>query len=72
MGRHEGERKKTHPLAPPCEGGENGKVKTENGKLKSGSSEYSEYSEYSESSEKRSPLIRSPLIRSSAPRFPLK
>ena len=64
MGRHEGELR-THPLAPPCEGGENGKVKTENGKLKSGSSESSENSEYSESSEKRSPLT-SP--RSSSPR----
>ena len=49
------------PPTPPCEGGENGKVKTENGKLKSESSESSEYSEYSEYSEKRSPLLRSPL-----------
>ena len=52
---------------PSLEGGENGKVKTENGKLKSESPEFSESSESSESSEKRSPLIRS-----SAPRSPLK
>ena len=56
---------------PSLEGGENGNVKTENGKLKSGSSESSEssenseYSEYSEYSEKRFPLT-SP--RSSSPR----
>ena len=47
---------------PSLEGGENGNVKTENGKLKSGSSESSENSEYSE---KRF-LLTSP--RSSSPR----
>ena len=50
---------------PSLEGGENGNVKTENGKLKSGSSESSEYSENSEYSEKRF-LLTSP--RSSSPR----
>ena len=50
---------------PSLEGGENGNVKTENGKLKSGSSESSESSENSEYSEKRFPLT-SP--RSSSPR----
>lgn len=47
------------PPPTPPKGGENGKMKTENGKLKSGSSESSESSEnseYSEYSEKRSPL----------------
>ena len=50
---------------PSLEGGENGNVKTENGKLKSGSSESSESSENSEYSEKRF-LLTSP--RSSSPR----
>ena len=55
---------RTHPN-PSLEGGENGNVKTENGKLKSGSSESSESSENSEYSEKRF-LLTSP--RSSSPR----
>ena len=50
---------------PSLKGGENGNVKTENGKLKSGSSESSESSENSEYSEKRF-LLTSP--RSSSPR----